>query len=297
MITGVTTITRPPISWLPVSPFSDFSLDNLPYGVCSFPPSDPRKRCVTIVGGSIIDLAKLSEAGLFDDLWQHAAPTKLSTRIFASSNLNAFMATPKSVWSAVRERLISLLVTIDGECDKEGIVVDNRLRSNVALQKAAIRPAKEAQMHLPAEIGDYTDFYSSKEHATNVGIMFRSKENALQPNWTSLPVGYHGRASTVCISGTPVVRPCGQLQNDPTDPKQGSVYGPSKLMDFELEMAFFVGGPANEQGRQITMDEASDRIFGFVLMNDWSARDIQKWEYVPLGPFGSKNFATTISPC
>lgn len=148
-------------------------------------------------------------------------------------------------------------------------------------------------MHLPADIGDYTDFYSSIHHATNVGIMFRGKDNALMPNWKHLPVGYHGRASSVVVSGTPIRRPYGQTQPvDGADP----VFGPSRLFDFELELAFFVGGPATELGERVTAAQAADRVFGFALMNDWSARDIQKWEYVPLGPFGAKNMGTTISP-
>jgi len=151
-------------------------------------------------------------------------------------------------------------------------------------------------MHLPAEIGDYTDFYSSKEHATNVGTMFRGADNALQPNWVHLPVGYHGRASSVVVSGTPLVRPRGQLQADNDDESKGSVYGPSRLLDIELEIGAFLGGSAPQLGRPITMAEAEDLIFGLVVLNDWSSRDIQKWEYVPLGPFGSKNFGTTISP-
>lgn len=149
---------------------------------------------------------------------------------------------------------------------------------------------------LPATIGDYTDFYSSREHATNVGTMFRGKANALQPNWLHLPVGYHGRSSTVFPTGTAVRRPCGQLQKDATDPSKGSTFGACRLLDFELEMAFFVGGAPNPPGSRLSMSSAQERIFGFVLMNDWSARDIQKWEYVPLGPFTAKNFATTISP-
>ena len=147
-------------------------------------------------------------------------------------------------------------------------------------------------MHLPAHIGDYTDFYSSRQHATNVGIMFRGKENALTPNWLHIPIGYHGRSSTVVVSGTPFRRPCGQTTPDETKPP---VYGPCKGLDFELEMAFFVG-PGNEFGQPITARHAHEHIFGIVLMNDWSARDIQKWEYVPLGPFTAKNFCTTISP-
>jgi fumarylacetoacetase len=154
----------------------------------------------------------------------------------------------------------------------------------------------DVSMHLPASIGDYTDFYSSREHATNVGIMFRGKDNALQPNWLHLPVGYHGRSSSVVVSGTEVVRPAGQLAVDKDDHSKGSLYSSCKLLDFELEMAFFIGGAANPLGRPITMEEAEDRIFGVTLMNDWSARDIQAWEYVPLGPFTAKNFLTSVSP-
>lgn len=151
----------------------------------------------------------------------------------------------------------------------------------------------DATLHLPANIGDYTDFYSSIHHATNVGIMFRGKDNALMQNWKHLPVGYHGRASSVVVSGTPITRPLGQTQPvDGADP----VFGPSRLFDFELEMAFFVGGAATRLGERVTAANAADRVFGFTLMNDWSARDIQKWEYLPLGPFGAKNLGTTISP-
>lgn len=150
-----------------------------------------------------------------------------------------------------------------------------------------------ATFHVPANIGDYTDFYSSIHHATNVGIMFRSKENALMPNWKHLPVGYHGRASSIVVSGTPITRPYGQtLPVEGADP----AFTPSRLLDFELEMAAFVGGPPTKLGERVTAENAIEHIFGFTLMNDWSARDIQKWEYVPLGPFTAKNFGTTISP-
>jgi len=151
----------------------------------------------------------------------------------------------------------------------------------------------DATLYLPARIGDYTDFYSSIHHATNVGVMFRGKENALMPNWKHLPVGYHGRASSVVVSGTPIRRPYGQtLPVDGADP----AFGPCRLFDFELEVAFFIGGPSTQLGQRVSTAEAAKRIFGFVLMNDWSARDIQKWEYVPLGPFTAKNMGTTISP-
>lgn len=147
-------------------------------------------------------------------------------------------------------------------------------------------------MHLSANIGDYTDFYSSIHHATNIGIMFRGKESALMPNWKYLPVGYHGRASSVVVSGTPITRPYGQLPTDDGPPTVGA----SRHFDFELEMAFFIGGAPTKLGERITAENAIDHIFGFSLMNDWSARDIQKWEYIPLGPFTAKNVGTTISP-
>lgn len=158
---------------------------------------------------------------------------------------------------------------------------------------SALVSQSEAVLHLPAKIGDYTDFYSSIHHATNVGVMFRGKENALMPNWKHLPVGYHGRSSSVVVSGTGINRPYGQ-----TLPVEGEnpIFGPCRLFDFELEMAFFIGGQPNKLGERVTTKEAAKRIFGFVLMNDWSARDIQKWEYVPLGPFTAKNLGTTISP-
>ncbi|XP_067327543.1 fumarylacetoacetase isoform X2 [Anolis sagrei] len=166
------------------------------------------------------------------------------------------------------------------------------LRDNAELRKRAFIPQASAIMHLPAEIGDYTDFYSSRQHATNVGVMFRGKENALMPNWLHLPVGYHGRASSVVVSGTPIRRPVGQMKPDEAKPP---VFGASRLLDIELEMAFFVG-PGNKLGEPVSIGEAHKHIFGMVLMNDWSARDIQKWEYVPLGPFLGKSFGTTISP-
>ena len=188
---------------------------------------------------------------------------------------------------------------------------DNRLQSNISLQQSAFHPLSTVRHHLPCTIGDYTDFYSSRGHATNVGTMFRGKEDALQPNWLHCPIGYHGRCSSIHVGSSTfddddddtrrrkvtVRRPCGQLQLDATNPKKGSIYGPTKSLDFELEVAFLVGGGgAPTNNNPLTISEARKRIFGYVLLNDWSARDIQKWEYVPLGPFTSKNFATTISP-
>merc|ERR550539_297922 len=161
------------------------------------------------------------------------------------------------------------------------------------LPSDALIPMEAVTLHLPANIGDYTDFYSSIDHATNVGTMFRGKDNALMPNWKHLPVGYHGRASSVVVSGTPVRRPNGQTRPVDTEPPK---FGPCRLMDFDLEMAFFVGGNCPPMGESITAQDADKHIFGMVLMNDWSARDIQKWEYIPLGPFGAKNLGTSISP-
>lgn len=269
-------------SWIEIRPECDFSLENIPFGVASFGASKT-KHCCTAIGDNAVSLSILAEAGLFKDVEeQHSNFCAVET--FSKSTLNEFMSYPKPVWVAVRLRLIDLFRS-NG---------DDALRSDEKLRSCAIYPLRNLTMHLPCDIGDYTDFYSSLNHATNVGIMIRGKDNALQANWKHLPVGYHGRCSSIYISGTNITRPSGQLQKDKGDPNQGSLFSPTQLLDFELEMAFFCGGPVAD--RPITMEEAPDRIFGFVLMNDWSARDIQKWEYVPLGPFGSKNFATSISP-
>lgn len=265
-------------SWVEYDAKCDFPIENLPFGVFSCAKRGP--RCATAIGPYAVDLAVLSEHGAFKDLGFDA------TKTFGQPTLNAFMALPRSAWRATRARLAELFAA-DG---------DDALRGRATLRDAALRPLEEVKMHLPAKIGDYTDFYSSREHATNVGIMFRGKDNALQPNWLHLPVGYHGRASSVVLSGTPLARPRGQLQKSREDPWQGSVYGPCKLLDFELEIGFFVGGQLPPLGRPLSIQEAEEHIFGYVLMNDWSARDIQAWEYVPLGPFGAKNFGTTISP-
>lgn len=267
-------------SFIPVDPTSDFSIDNLPLGIFS-PNTYSTPRAGTIVGETVVDLSVLESADLFSDI------PDLSRNLFNQATLNALVEHDRHVWKALRSRLTDLL-TSDGANDT--------LRTNKDLQKAAFHPFSSVKMYLPVKVGDYTDFYSSREHATNVGIMFRGKDNALQPNWLHLPVGYHGRSSTLYISGQDIRRPNGQLQKDKDDQKQGSIYGPCKLLDFELEVAAVVGGKANAAGQPLTIDQAKDRIFGFMLMNDWSARDIQKWEYVPLGPFTAKNFGTTVSP-
>jgi fumarylacetoacetase len=267
-------------SWIETPADSDFSTQNIPFGVFSSPDNHV-PRCATRIGDTVVDLAVLHKEGLLSSL-------SFDTAVFEEASLNAFMGLSRAEWRATRT-LLQALLAADGEHAAS-------LRDNERVRAAALRPVAEATMHLPAQIGDYTDFYSSREHATNVGIMFRGVDNALQPNWLHLPVGYHGRSSSVVVSGTPVVRPRGQLQRNNENPKDGSTYGACRLMDYELEMAFFYGGSSNAMGKPLAMEEAEDHLFGVVLMNDWSARDIQKWEYVPLGPFTAKNFATTISP-
>ncbi|CAH0480145.1 unnamed protein product [Peronospora belbahrii] len=263
------------MSFIPIAPDSDFPIQNLPYGVFSTIIKDDKKRVGVAIGEFVLDLSVLETEGHFQGF---------DATCFHDSSLNRFMAQGPKVWATTRT-IIQQLLSAD----------EPILRDNEALQKRALIPIELVRMDLPAKIGDYTDFYSSREHATNVGRMFRGEENALPLNWLHLPIGYHGRSSSIITSGTTVRRPCGQLQADKTDPSKGSVYGPCRVLDFELEMAFFVGS-SNNLGEPIPMNEAEGHIFGVVLMNDWSARDIQKWEYIPLGPFGSKNFATTISP-
>jgi fumarylacetoacetase len=253
-----------------------FPIQNLPYGVFST-AANPAPRAGVAIGDQILDLSVLAVEGHFSGIKDNGG-------FFSEPNLNTFMGLGKPAWDSVRATVASLLSAENAT-----------LRDNADLRAKALVPMAEATMHMPAKIGDYTDFYSSREHASNVGTMFRGPENALQPNWLHLPVGYHGRSSSVVLSGTDVRRPRGQLQKDATDAKQGSTFGPCKLCDFELEMAFFVG-TGNEMGENIDIANADDHIFGVVLMNDWSARDIQKWEYVPLGPFTAKNWATSISP-
>jgi fumarylacetoacetase len=254
-------------SFIPTPPDSPFPIQNLPYGVFSTGKSAP--RIGVAIGEMILDLTTLQERGV------------LAGDYFKSSTLNRFMEAGRGEWSTVRARLGELL-------DSE----NPTLRDNAELRAAALLPQNGAQMHLPVSIGDYTDFYSSREHATNVGAMFRDPANALLPNWLHVPVGYHGRASSVVISGTSIRRPCGQTK---ADDKELPSFGPSKLMDFELELGCIIGKPST-LGEPIPVDKAHEHVFGMVIVNDWSARDIQKWEYVPLGPFLGKNLGTSISP-
>jgi len=261
-------------SFIPVAADSHFPLQNLPYAV--FRPSPgQRPRIGVAIGDFVLDLAVLEEAGLFD------GPQLRDRLVFHQESLNQFMALGRPAWQEARARLQQLLALDHGE-----------LRDNAELRGRAFCPLAEVELLLPAAIGDYTDFYSSREHATNVGIMFRGRENALMPNWLHLPVAYHGRASSVIPSGVDIHRPWGQTMRDGDE---APAFHPSRLMDFELEMGFFVGS-GNSLGRPIPVQSAAEHIFGLVLVNDWSARDIQKWEYQPLGPFLAKNLATSISP-
>lgn len=260
------------MSFIEVSETSHFPIQNLPYGV--FSDGDLTHRIGVAIGDYVLDLRKVKH--LFNG-------PELSSKqdVFAESTLNSLMSLGRPAWQETRATLQKLL------SKDEGVI-----RDDASLREKCLIPMNKVTMHLPARIGDYTDFYSSRDHATNIGTMFRGKENALMPNWLHLPVGYHGRASSVIVSETPVRRPCGQSRLDPTKPP---TFGASKVLDFELEMAFFVG-KGNNLGEPIKAANAHEHIFGFTLMNDWSARDLQKWEYVPLGPFTAKSFATTISP-
>ena len=259
-------------SWLHVDTHSDFPIQNIPFGV--FLTRDDIITIGTRIGDTAIDLGALHQLGYFDGI-------PLTDDIFLQDNLNDFIADGRKTWRAVRNRIAELFD-------------DNNptLKSNVKHKEIVLFRLDEIEMQLPVQVGDYTDFYASKEHATNVGIMFRGKENALMPNWLHLPVGYHGRSSSIITTDIPVRRPKGQTLPAGAE---SPVFGASKAVDFELEMAF-ITTDANDLGDPIPIEDAEDYIFGLVLFNDWSARDIQRWEYVPLGPFLGKNFASSISP-
>jgi len=257
-------------SFIDIPRDSDFPLENLPFGV--FKPRSGPARVGVALGEFVVDLAVLESKG-------HLSAA--NEALFAQDALNSFLSLGRPAWKKTRETLQHLLSA------------DNAMvRDNAELRGQVFHRQRDVQMQLPVRIGGYTDFYSSYHHAHNVGTMLRGPENALMPNWKWLPVAYHGRASSIVVSGTPVRRPKGQIK--PPDATQ-PVFGPSKSFDYELETAFLIG-PGNSLGEPIPIDKAADHIFGLVLMNDWSARDIQAWEYQPLGPFLAKNFATSISP-
>jgi fumarylacetoacetase len=256
-------------TFVDVAPDSPFPIQNLPYGVFKRPGEAPRVGVA--IGAQVLDLAALADAGLLGGV----------AGVFSQASLNAFVGEGRKFWRGAREQISKLLRH------------DNpTLRDNTALRQKTLIETRDVEMLLPLDIRGYTDFYSSIEHATNVGAMFRGIENALMPNWKHIPIGYDGRASTIVVSGTDFHRPVGQTRPVETDPP---LFGPSKSVDFELELAFVVG-PGNQHGRPIPVGEADQHIFGALLLNDWSARDIQKWEYQPLGPFLAKNFCTSVSP-
>ncbi|MEC8832648.1 MAG: fumarylacetoacetase [Bacteroidota bacterium] len=259
-------------TWVEIDNDSDFPIQNLPFGI--FSTSTIKHRTGVAIGKYVLDLKALADLGYLDDL-------NIDTSLFENKYLNDFMALGKAKCRDVRNRISDLLSTNSTE-----------LQENTDHVSQVLLNTTDVTMEMPVRIGDYTDFYSSIEHATNVGTMFRDPDNALLPNWKHLPVGYHGRASSIILSGTDIHRPKGQTKADDADQP---TYGPSRLLDFELEMAF-VTGKHNPLGNSISTADAEDYIFGMVLFNDWSARDIQKWEYVPLGPFLAKNFASSISP-
>ena len=260
-------------SFVELAPDSHFPLENLPFGV--FKPRDGPARIGVALGEYVVDLAELEGAGHFKNL---PPETAAATR---RDSLNEFLSLGRRAWRAVRETVQHLLAADTPT-----------LRDNREQRERVFHRQTDVEMQLPARIGNYTDFYSSFHHAHNVGTMLRGAENALMPNWKWLPVAYHGRASSIVISGTDVRRPRGQTK-PPDAPVP--VFGPSKSLDYELEMAFLIG-PGNSLGQPVPIERAIDHIFGLVLMNDWSARDIQAWEYQPLGPFLAKNFCTSISP-
>ncbi|MFN3839651.1 MAG: fumarylacetoacetase [Cyclobacteriaceae bacterium] len=259
-------------SWVDVPVGSDFPIQNLPFGIFKTKYLSPVAGVA--IGNHVLDLVYIHEHGFLDGLG-------LPPGLFNQNCLNSFLALGRKKAREVRNRISELLRHDNDE-----------LRDNVAAREIALIPINEVQMLMPLRVGNYTDFYSSEEHATNVGSMFRDPKNALLPNWKHLPVAYHGRASSIVVSGTPLHRPKGQIK---LPDAEGPVVEPTRKLDFELEMAF-ITCCETKPGNPVTAYEAEDAIFGMVLFNDWSARDIQQWEYVPLGPFLSKNFGSTISP-
>ncbi|SKB67770.1 fumarylacetoacetate hydrolase [Salegentibacter holothuriorum] len=259
-------------TWLETSETTDFPIQNIPFGV--FLTRDDVITIGSRIGDFAIDLGALHQLGYFEGI-------PLTDDIFLQDTLNDFISDGKKTWRLVRNRIADIF---DANNEK--------LRDNQEHRSRVLFTLDEIEMQMPVQVGDYTDFYSSKEHATNVGTMFRDPDNALLPNWLHIPVGYHGRSSSIIPSGIPVHRPQGQTKPKDSDTP---VFGPSKRVDFEVEMAF-ITTDANPLGEPIPIEEAEEYIFGMVLFNDWSARDIQVWEYVPLGPFLAKNFASSISP-
>lgn len=271
----MSTIDKNLTSFIDIAADSDFSIYNLPYGIFSDAKDvtgNNNRRAGVAIGEQVLDLSILEAEGLL---------SLTGGPYFDQPTLNAFIDSGRDNWTKARSTIQTLL---SADIDT--------LRDNKDLQAKALFKQADVTMHLPVHVPGFTDFYSSKEHATNVGTMFRDPKNALLANWTEMPVGYNGRASTVIVSGTDVIRPSGQLK---PNPDERPIFSPCKRLDFELETAFVVGR-GNDISQPIAVDAAADHIFGMVLLNDWSARDIQKWEYVPLGPFNAKTFASEVSP-
>ncbi|KAL3299432.1 fumarylacetoacetase [Colletotrichum asianum] len=266
-------------SWLPIAPRSHFSLQNIPFGVISTNEKQQHRPAVAI-GDHVLDLDAFAQGGGFR---KAATLSADQLKVFSQPTLNSFAELGRPVHRIVRSYLQEVL--------QDSTPHPDILKDNDALKKSALRPVSEVSLHLPFAIGDYTDFFAGRNHAHNVGTLFRGAANALQPNYNHLPVAYHGRASSVVVSGTPLRRPWGQALPAPgaTEP----VFRPCARLDIELEMGMFICKP-NNLGSPIPVNEAEEYIFGYVLMR--SARDIQQWEYVPLGPFNAKNFGTSISP-
>lgn len=257
------------------TPGCDFPLNNLPFGV--FSVAAMPKACCTAIGDQVVDLAQLERDGLIDSG---------EGAVFSADSLNGFMALGSAVWEKVRTQLTDLL-----QADNEAGNAAGGAERRQAVE-AAMVAMDRVDMHMPFQVAEYTDFFAGRHHAENVGTMFRGKDNALQPNWLHMPIAYNGRASTVVISGTDIVRPQGQLKSPKHDVP---IFAPSRRLDIELEMGAVVGQPS-QMGHPVSVEQADAMIFGYVLLNDWSARDIQAWEYQPLGPFQAKAFATSISP-
>jgi fumarylacetoacetase len=257
------------MSWLSIPEDSPFSIANIPFGVISTSKS-PTPHIAVAIGDFALDLKVFTDSDGFSLLKE--ASQHLS--VFQEETLNSFASLGQAIHRSVRTYLQAVLSEV---CPYPGV-----LRDNEKLRAAALIPLSECQTHLPMRVGDYTDFYAGLNHAFNVGVLFRGKDNALQPNYKHLPVGYHGRASTVVVSGTPIRRPTGQILENPAAAEKVPVLSPCKKLDIELELGAFVCG-SNKMGDRISIQDAKSHIFGVVLMNDWSARDIQAWEYVPLG--------------
>ena len=249
------------------SPECGFPLNNLPFGV--FSKSGGKPRCATAIGDFVVDLYELERSGIVD--WPE---------LFDGDCLNKFMEAGPQVWAEIRTDLQEIF----------GAEASSRLQE--LLQRSVLVPGDECQMHMPFKVAEFTDFYAGRHHATNVGTILRGAENALPPNWLHIPIGYNGRASTVVVSGTDIRRPCGQLKSPEFE---APIFAPSRRLDIELELGAVLGC-SSQMGERVSVADADDMIFGYVLLNDWSARDIQAWEYQPLGPFQAKAFATSISP-